>query len=155
MKGARPRAATSSSDGSDRIHRSSTITTSPTIQRQQSDGSSSINNVGYRIVVGDYTLSKTLGGKGKVKLATHNVTGEKVLVTPSPLLHTWSYRLFFPSSSLLSRFYHAHTSHHLPQTSRPTPLKKRPRMLRRISAFFAELRSQRSSTIPGSAAYVN
>jgi len=42
---------------------------------------------GHRIL-GDYTLGKTLGvgsitSKVKVKLATHNVTGEKVLVTPS------------------------------------------------------------------------
>jgi serine/threonine protein kinase len=31
-------------------------------------------------ILGDYTLSKTLGAgsMGKVKLATHNVTGEKV-----------------------------------------------------------------------------
>jgi serine/threonine protein kinase len=31
-------------------------------------------------ILGDYTLSKTLGAgsMGKVKLATHNITGEKV-----------------------------------------------------------------------------
>jgi serine/threonine protein kinase KIN1/2 len=33
-------------------------------------------------LLGDYTLSKTLGAgsMGKVKLATHNVTGEKVRI---------------------------------------------------------------------------
>ncbi|TFK38383.1 hypothetical protein BDQ12DRAFT_683581 [Crucibulum laeve] len=48
-------------------------------------------------ILGDYTLSKTLGAgsMGKVKLATHNVTGEKLAVkilprvqpTPPPQLH--------------------------------------------------------------------
>jgi hypothetical protein len=43
-------------------------------------------------VLGDYTLSKTLGAgsMGKVKLATHNITGEKVracaAVSGAPLL---------------------------------------------------------------------
>lgn len=44
-------------------------------QRQPSKSSRSSNRI-----LGDYTLSKTLGAgsMGKVKLATHNVTGEKV-----------------------------------------------------------------------------
>lgn len=44
-------------------------------QRQPSKSGRSSNRI-----LGDYTLSKTLGAgsMGKVKLATHNVTGEKV-----------------------------------------------------------------------------
>ena len=40
-------------------------------------------------ILGDYTLSKTLGAgsMGKVKLAHHNITGEKV---SSPLLQSHS-----------------------------------------------------------------
>lgn len=39
-------------------------------------------------VLGDYTLSKTLGAgsMGKVKLAHHNVTGEKVCIPNSPMV---------------------------------------------------------------------
>jgi len=76
--------ATSSSDGSDHTHKSATDTTSR--RSQYRDGSSSRTSRGHRIL-GDYTLSKTLGVgiMGRVKLATHNVTGEKVLVTPSQL----------------------------------------------------------------------
>ena len=50
-------------------------------------GSSSKSRSGTRIL-GDYTLSKTLGAgsMGKVKLAHHNITGEKVS-TPFCCLH--------------------------------------------------------------------
>jgi len=106
-------AATSSSDGSD--------TTSS--RRQHRDGSSSGTSRENRIL-GDYTLSKTMGvgSMGKFKLATHNVTGEKVLVTPSLSTHLSS-SVFSPSPSLLSRFCDAYTSRYPPQTSQPTPLK--------------------------------
>lgn len=52
-------------------------------------------------ILGDYTLSKTLGAgsMGKVKLATHNVTGEKVC---SVLGATWCHLLnIFDLHSLL------------------------------------------------------
>ena len=47
---------------------------------QRTDGSSSNRARGSSRILGDYTLSKTLGAgsMGKVKLAHHNVTGEKV-----------------------------------------------------------------------------
>ncbi|KAF9483696.1 Pkinase-domain-containing protein [Pholiota conissans] len=40
-------------------------------------------------ILGDYTLSKTLGAgsMGKVKLATHNITGEKLAVKILPRIH--------------------------------------------------------------------
>jgi serine/threonine protein kinase len=39
-------------------------------------------------ILGDYTLSKTLGAgsMGKVKLATHNITGEKVCISALSVL---------------------------------------------------------------------
>ena len=49
-------------------------------------------------ILGDYTLSKTLGAgsMGKVKLATHNITGEKVCGSYALfLVTTCSYTLFF------------------------------------------------------------
>ena len=59
--------ATSSSEGSDSTRRSATKTTLS--RRQRRDW-----------VVGDYILTKTLGASmGNIKLATHTVTGEKVL----------------------------------------------------------------------------
>ena len=50
---------------------------------QRTDGSSSNRARGSSRILGDYTLSKTLGAgsMGKVKLAHHNVTGEKVRPT--------------------------------------------------------------------------
>jgi|SRR6267154_6917609 len=58
-------------------------------------------------ILGDYTLSKTLGAgsMGKVKLAHHNVTGEKVRMTLplsflSALLHTRNVFSFLPTLSL-------------------------------------------------------
>jgi hypothetical protein len=51
-------------------------------KKTQKDGahSSTKPSRGSNRILGDYTLSKTLGAgsMGKVKLATHNVTGEKV-----------------------------------------------------------------------------
>lgn len=54
----------------------------PPRQRTHRDGSTSKSRSSNRIL-GDYTLSKTLGAgsMGKVKLATHNITGEKVSIT--------------------------------------------------------------------------
>jgi hypothetical protein len=51
-------------------------------------------------LLGDYTLSKTLGAgsMGKVKLATHNVTGEKVALFPYILPESRFGALMFPAS---------------------------------------------------------
>lgn len=59
-----------------------------TTPRRHRDGSSRGNIRGQRIL-GDYTLSKTLGAgsMGKVKLATHNITGEKLAVKILPRVH--------------------------------------------------------------------
>ena len=72
--------------------------TSPTEAKERSQPSADENKErrrhkderSYRSnrILGDYTLSKTLGAgsMGKVKLATHNITGEKVRALPSHLL---------------------------------------------------------------------
>lgn len=79
--GAAPGAAgtgssTSASETKERSRPSANDTTS---SRRHRDGSSSRPTRSNRIL-GDYTLSKTLGAgsMGKVKLATHNISGEKV-----------------------------------------------------------------------------
>lgn len=58
-------------------------------------------------ILGDYTLSKTLGAgsMGKVKLGTHNITGEKVRRYPSITAYSCAYLRF----SLPSRFFPAST----------------------------------------------
>jgi len=85
---------TSSSDGRDRTRGSANDTTSS--RKQHRDGSPSRTSRGHR-TLGDYTLSETSGTEstGKVKLATHNVTDEKVFVTPSSPL-TCPHRSFPP-----------------------------------------------------------
>ncbi|KAI0795861.1 hypothetical protein C8Q75DRAFT_711179 [Abortiporus biennis] len=54
--------------------------------RRREDGSSSTKPRSSNRILGDYTLSKTLGAgsMGKVKLAHHNVTGEKLAVKILP-----------------------------------------------------------------------
>ena len=101
-------------------------------------------------ILGDYTLGETLRrSRGKVKLATHNVTGEKVLVpTPSLPTHLSLTSFCFPHPSLLSGFCHVHTLHHHPQM----PLDKRLKIPQRRSAPSPKRRFQCSSTIPTSAA---
>ena len=58
----------------------------------RAEGSSSSKSRSGTRILGDYTLSKTLGAgsMGKVKLAHHNITGEKV---STPFL-----RFLFPRS---------------------------------------------------------
>ncbi|KAF8129971.1 hypothetical protein EV363DRAFT_1168110 [Boletus edulis] len=62
--------------------------------RQHRDGSTSKQSRSTNKVLGDYTLTKTLGAgsMGKVKLATHNVTDEKLAIKILPRVH--------PSTSL-------------------------------------------------------
>jgi hypothetical protein len=71
-------ATTTSSDTKDRSRMPSNDTTQS--RRQHKEGSSSTRPSRSNRILGDYTLSKTLGAgsMGKVKLATHNITGEKV-----------------------------------------------------------------------------
>ena len=69
---------TSSSDTKDRSRMPSNDTTST--RRPHREGVSGTRPSRSNRILGDYTLSKTLGAgsMGKVKLATHNITGEKV-----------------------------------------------------------------------------
>ncbi|KAG8215598.1 hypothetical protein J3R82DRAFT_7463 [Butyriboletus roseoflavus] len=62
--------------------------------RQHRDGSTSKQSRSANRVLGDYTLTKTLGAgsMGKVKLAIHNVTEEKLAIKILPRVH--------PSTSL-------------------------------------------------------
>ncbi|KAH0835518.1 hypothetical protein J3R83DRAFT_9203 [Lanmaoa asiatica] len=62
--------------------------------RQHRDGSTSKQSRSANRVLGDYTLTKTLGAgsMGKVKLAVHNVTDEKLAIKILPRVH--------PSTSL-------------------------------------------------------
>jgi hypothetical protein len=68
--GASPAAASNGSTDKER----------PVEEPKQRHASSTTKSRGSNRILGDYTLSKTLGAgsMGKVKLATHNVTGEKV-----------------------------------------------------------------------------
>jgi hypothetical protein len=54
-------------------------------QHREAGPSTGSRNRSTNRILGDYTLSKTLGAgsMGKVKLATHNITGEKVSLSPS------------------------------------------------------------------------
>lgn len=81
-------ATTSSSDTKDRPRGPSGD------RRQHRDASSSRPSRSNRIL-GDYTLSKTLGAgsMGKVKLATHNITGEKVHIRLISLSSTFNFFL--------------------------------------------------------------
>ncbi|KAF8063306.1 CAMK/CAMKL/Kin1 protein kinase [Lyophyllum atratum] len=76
----------SSSDTKDKDR--SSRDTPTTSSRRTRDGSSSRPSRTNRLL-GEYTLSKTLGAgsMGKVKLATHNVTGEKLAVKILPRTH--------------------------------------------------------------------
>ena len=82
-------------------------------------------------ILGDYTLSKTLGAgsMGKVKLATHNITGEKVCGSYCSLrLITSSYTLFL-YSWLLKSFLESTLIHRLQPTAQEstmTPQHVRP-----------------------------
>jgi hypothetical protein len=71
-------ATTTSSDTKDRSRMSTNDSTHQ--RRQHREGSSGTKPSRSNRILGDYTLSKTLGAgsMGKVKLATHNITGEKV-----------------------------------------------------------------------------
>jgi len=73
-------ATTTSSDTKDRSRMPSNDTNTTHPRRQNREGSSGTRQSRSNRILGDYTLSKTLGAgsMGKVKLATHNITGEKV-----------------------------------------------------------------------------
>lgn len=66
---------------------------------RERDGQQSTRSRTNRLL-GDYTLSKTLGAgsMGKVKLATHNITGEKVFLSPRPLSESRFGALMFLAS---------------------------------------------------------
>lgn len=99
-------------------------------------------------ILGDYTLSKTLGAgsMGKVKLATHNITGEKVC---GSLLSAFSLSFFheliysLSHSWLLKSFLGSTPIHRLQPTapeSTTTPHRGRlPKMPPRRSGLFAKL----------------
>ncbi|KAF9222128.1 Pkinase-domain-containing protein [Gyrodon lividus] len=57
--------------------------------RQHRDGSTTKQGRSSNRILGDYTLTKTLGAgsMGKVKLALHNVTGEKFAIKILPRVH--------------------------------------------------------------------
>lgn len=78
---------------------------------------SSSRSRGSNRILGDYTLSKTLGAgsMGKVKLATHNITGEKVGLA--------SYFVPF----LVSNLFFVRSSFSLPSKSSPACTPTRPR----------------------------
>lgn len=69
--------------------------------RQHRDGSASKQSRSANRVLGDYTLTKTLGAgsMGKVKLAIHNVTEEKVCHLQSPPARRVHFRRRFSSTS--------------------------------------------------------
>ncbi len=106
-------------------------------------------------ILGDYTLSKTLGAgsMGKVKLAHHNVTGEKVRLRPLSRFpnDTYSVSLF---QSSLSRSYREYTQGAAP--SKRAARKQQPsrprKMPRRRFERCAKLRFRCSSTTRTSAA---
>jgi len=96
-------------------------------------------------ILGDYTLSKTLGAgsMGKVKLATHNVTGEKACRCFSVFSSLLANALR-SYSWLLKSFLGSTPTHHLQRTapgSTPTPHRARlPKMPQRRFGLFAKLR---------------
>ena len=71
-------------------------------------------------ILGDYTLSKTLGAgsMGKVKLAHHNVTGEKVCALSLPLISLPTFPIFIPLPSS-----HRLSLHHRLCSPQSTPLR--------------------------------
>lgn len=75
-----PSPATSSSETRDRSQMAADEPTSSRRQHRDAGNSSNSRPSRSNRILGDYTLSKTLGAgsMGKVKLATHNITGEKV-----------------------------------------------------------------------------
>lgn len=78
-------ATTTSSDTKERSRMPSNNDTAQP-RRQHRDSSSGTKQTRSNRILGDYTLSKTLGAgsMGKVKLATHNITGEKLAVKILP-----------------------------------------------------------------------
>lgn len=134
-------ATTTSSDTKERSRMPSNNDTAQP-RRQHRDSSSGTKQTRSNRILGDYTLSKTLGAgsMGKVKLATHNITGEKVRdsfsLQPSPLLMT--------ATSLPSRSYHEFSQtlgHILMVLPNLPPRSKRPRTPPRKSARSAKLPS--------------
>ena len=121
IKGAGPGTATSSSDGSDRTFRSASDTTSP--RRQHRDGSSSRASRGHKIL-GNHTLTKTLGNTGKVILVNRNVKDEKVLVIPSLPIHLSSSSFFLPFSHFSVKILPG-THISLPPTNLPADAAKK------------------------------
>jgi hypothetical protein len=91
-------------------------------------------------ILGDYTLSKLLGAgsMGKVKLAVHNVTGEKVRSFSLNYIYERSIdvgQLF----SLPSKYFLESTLHHLPtETIRRPFLSRPPKMPPRRSVLCAK-----------------
>lgn len=92
-------------------------------------------------ILGDYTLSKTLGAgsMGKVKLAHHNVTGEKV----RRLLAPHSHRFLF-LYSLQSRSCHASLRAAAPPQAHPVLKLQRNRLQRTLQRRFGRLERLRS-----------
>jgi hypothetical protein len=105
-------------------------------------------------ILGDYTLSKTLGAgsMGKVKLATHNITGEKVYVFFGCLRPYYWLIHFLSYSWLLKSFLESTPIHPLQPTapeSTMTPHRARlPKMLPRRFGLFAKLPFPCFSIIP-------
>ena len=98
-------------------------------------------------LLGDYTLAKTLGAgsMGKVKLATHNLSGEKVSLSFFSL-----FILLHPSSSPLKSSPVSIPLHILP--SQTLPQNRPQRTPQRRFALSERLPSPCSSTTPTSAA---
>ncbi|KAF0551985.1 Pkinase-domain-containing protein [Gigaspora margarita] len=72
-----------------KVQANSTSTSDPTGETAASDTSSNRTRVKPKKVLGNYTLTKTLGAgsMGKVKLAIHSLTGEKLAVKIIPRVH--------------------------------------------------------------------
>lgn len=99
-----PSPATSSSDTKDKSQ-SHDDATQP--KRNPDHGSRHTRSGRPNRILGDYTLSKTLGAgsMGKVKLATHNVTGEKVRGIFSFLFYSFLHAIFLTDYLLHSFFF--------------------------------------------------
>jgi hypothetical protein len=115
---------TSSSDAKERPQLAADDNVQP--KKTHRDGSHTPKPSRSNRILGDYTLSKTLGAgsMGKVKLATHNVTGEKVRFFLISLL------LLMSVCSSQSKFYHESTPP-CPTRMAPTrnPLQNKPRKM--------------------------
>jgi serine/threonine protein kinase len=88
--------------------------------RQHRDGSVSKQPRSANRVLGDYTLTKTLGAgsMGKVKLATHNVTEERVRRSRTP---SCASRSIFPLQLAIKILPRVHPSTSLPNGSNASP----------------------------------